>query len=91
MELSSEKYVVVLVFEHVMSNECYHNFFVLLISFFLNFNFDFRKPWSGPQGILINFLGVFVIAFVVLVIYLVTKVDYRRPAAPEEDHIPLAE
>ena len=43
MELSSEKYVVVLVFEHVMSNECYHNFFVLLISFFLNFNFDFQK------------------------------------------------
>ena len=89
MELSSEKYIVVLVFEHVMSTLIFFSFVYLFL--FLNFNFDFRKPWSGPQGILINFLGVFVIAFVILVIYLVTKVDYRRPAAPEEDHIPLAE
>ncbi|KAK7109929.1 putative transmembrane ascorbate-dependent reductase CYB561 homolog [Littorina saxatilis] len=48
-------------------------------------------PYSGPEDILVNFLGISIIAFVVLVIYLVTKADYRRPPAPEEDHIQLAE
>lgn len=44
-----------------------------------------------PEHILANFLGVFIIAFIMLVIYLVTKADYRRLPAPEEDHIQLAE
>ncbi|XP_076461258.1 transmembrane ascorbate-dependent reductase CYB561-like [Babylonia areolata] len=48
------------------------------------------SPWSGPQGILVNLLGIFITAFVTLVIYLVTKEDYRRPQAPEEDHFSLA-
>ncbi|XP_076439653.1 putative transmembrane ascorbate-dependent reductase CYB561 homolog [Babylonia areolata] len=53
--------------------------------------FKIKPSWGGPEGILVNFLGVFVIAFVVLVIYLVTKPEYKRPPAPEEDHIPLNE
>ncbi|KAL8586024.1 hypothetical protein ACOMHN_045410 [Nucella lapillus] len=50
-----------------------------------------KWAWGGSEGTVINFLGVFIIAFVVLVIYLVTKPEYKRPPAPEEDHIQLAE
>ncbi|KAL8600592.1 hypothetical protein ACOMHN_062463 [Nucella lapillus] len=48
------------------------------------------KPWSGPQGILVNLLGIFIIMFIVLVIYLVTKENYRRPQAPEEERFSLS-
>ncbi|XP_025095004.1 putative cytochrome b561 [Pomacea canaliculata] len=58
-----------------------------------------KAAWKLPdewkarttQAYIINFLGIFIIAFIVLVIYLVTKPDYRRVPAPEEDHIQLAE
>ncbi|KAK7500796.1 hypothetical protein BaRGS_00008040 [Batillaria attramentaria] len=55
--------------------------------------FHFKEEYAtkSAQSILANFLGVFIIAFVVLVVYLVTKQDYRRPPAPEEDHMQLAE
>jgi hypothetical protein len=52
---------------------------------------DFRVEKYSPEYILANFLGIFIIAFVILVIYLVTKPDYKRQPAPEEDHIQLAE
>lgn len=55
------------------------------------FKFKDEYAMKSAQAILVNFLGVFIIAFVVLVIYLVTKPDYRRPQAPEEDHMQLAE
>lgn len=55
------------------------------------FHHKLTYPTKDPLGILVNFLGVFIIAFVVLVVYLVTKQEYRRPPAPEEDHMQLAE
>lgn len=43
----------------------------------------------SPEGILINCLGVILVVFTGLVVYLVTKPEYKRQPAPEEDHVPL--
>lgn len=67
---------------------------IFLCWIFFLFLYDFRNTdWKDrtAQAYVINFLGIFVVVFVVLVIYLVTKPDYCRPPAPEEDHIQLAE
>ncbi|XP_012942274.1 cytochrome b561 [Aplysia californica] len=47
--------------------------------------------YSGlpPEGILVNSLGIILLVFTGLVVYLVTRPEYKRQPSPEEDHVPL--
>ncbi|RUS75207.1 hypothetical protein EGW08_017023 [Elysia chlorotica] len=41
------------------------------------------------EGTLINCLGLILVIFTGLVVYLVTKPEYKRQPAPDEEHVPL--
>ncbi|ESO82470.1 hypothetical protein LOTGIDRAFT_236962 [Lottia gigantea] len=43
------------------------------------------------QAYVANFLGLMIVCLVTTVIYIVTRPEYKRPPAPEEDHVPLEE
>lgn len=42
-----------------------------------------------PEGILMNCLGVVIVTLVTLVIYIVTRPEYKREPSPDEEHIEL--
>lgn len=42
-------------------------------------------PQFPPEGVLANILGVLLVLFGVLLCYLVTREEYRRPPNPEEE------
>ncbi|XP_046573335.1 transmembrane ascorbate-dependent reductase CYB561-like isoform X2 [Haliotis rubra] len=44
-----------------------------------------------PEGVLLNCLGLTIVAFVTLVVFLVTRPEFKRPPGPEEEHLQLAE
>jgi len=43
------------------------------------------------EGLVINFLGLSLVAFTGLVVYLATKPEYKRQPAPDEGHEPLGD
>lgn len=51
-----------------------------------------KMPYSEypAQGILINFLGIIIIALAACVFYVVTRPEYKRQNTPDEEHIQLA-
>ncbi|KAM3863756.1 transmembrane ascorbate-dependent reductase CYB561 [Diretmus argenteus] len=44
-------------------------------------------PQFAPEGVLANILGVLLVCFGVLVGYVVTREEYRRPPNPEEESL----
>ncbi len=57
--------------------------------YFLYFNRAYGN--LPPQALVINCLGLTIIALAVCVFYVVTRPEYKRPAGPEEEeHIQLA-
>lgn len=42
-----------------------------------------------PEGILMNCLGVVIVTLISLVIYIVTRPEYKREPSPDEEHIEL--
>ena len=57
--------------------------FIINLNFFI-INLLFSGQYSELPGeaVLINFFGVTIVVFAVLVVYLVTKEDYARPVDP---------
>ncbi|XP_077590703.1 transmembrane ascorbate-dependent reductase CYB561 [Stigmatopora nigra] len=51
--------------------------------------FDIMSTYSqfSPEGVLANVLGVLLVCFGVLVFYLITNEEYRRPPNPEEESL----
>ncbi|VDI06927.1 cytochrome b-561 [Mytilus galloprovincialis] len=45
-----------------------------------------HKP---PEGILMNCLGIVIVTLIALVIYIVTRPEYKREPSPDEEHIEL--
>ncbi|XP_059159390.1 transmembrane ascorbate-dependent reductase CYB561-like isoform X2 [Physella acuta] len=50
---------------------------------------DIQYSSLSSEAILINCLGIILLMFTGLVVYLVTKPEYKRQPAPEEDHVAL--
>lgn len=46
---------------------------------------------TSPEGVLINSLGLVLISFVMLIIYIASRSEYKRYPLPEERHIQLSE
>ncbi|XP_064613666.1 transmembrane ascorbate-dependent reductase CYB561-like [Liolophura sinensis] len=55
--------------------------------------FSIMKQYSSmpSEGLLINFLGLTIVALAITVVYIVTKSEYKREPTPDEEHIQLAE
>uniref|UniRef100_A0A3P9MLI3 Transmembrane ascorbate-dependent reductase CYB561 n=2 Tax=Oryzias latipes TaxID=8090 RepID=A0A3P9MLI3_ORYLA len=51
----------------------------------LLFSIESSYPQFPPEGVLANILGVLLVLFGVLLCYLVTREEYRRPPNPEEE------
>lgn len=50
---------------------------------------DIRYDEHSAEGTMINFLGFILIIFTGIVVYLVTKPEYKRQPSPEEEHLPI--
>ncbi|CAD5117409.1 DgyrCDS6182 [Dimorphilus gyrociliatus] len=53
------------------------------------FSKDLKYNKFESEGILINFLGIFLLAFGGIVVYLVTNPSWKRQQFPEEQHLTL--
>ena len=53
--------------------------------------FYFFSKYSsfGTETYIINFLGVTIVSLVALVVYVVSRPEYKRQPSPEEEHIQL--
>ncbi|KAH3720341.1 transmembrane ascorbate-dependent reductase CYB561-like [Dreissena polymorpha] len=62
-------------------------------AWFMNFAKDSKFKYSAlpSEGVVINCLGVSIIVMAIIVFYLVTRPEYKRPRGPEEEeHIQLS-
>ncbi|XP_041367784.1 transmembrane ascorbate-dependent reductase CYB561-like [Gigantopelta aegis] len=58
-----------------------------------------KAIWSMPkdyskkpaEGILANCLGLILVAVVTLIVYLVSRFEYKRPPSPEEEHLQISD
>lgn len=48
-----------------------------------------RQPYSlfTPEGVLANVLGILLVCFGIVLGYLITREEYRRPPNPEEESL----
>ncbi|KAK3101507.1 hypothetical protein FSP39_004087 [Pinctada imbricata] len=53
------------------------------------FTKNFHYSALPSEGLVINFLGVAIVVLVALVIYVVTRPEYKRQPSPDEEHIQL--
>lgn len=64
--------------------------FLPIILFKVPVIYFFRAYASKPpEGILMNCLGVVIVTLISLVIYIVTRPEYKREPSPDEEHIEL--
>ncbi|XP_022304568.2 putative transmembrane ascorbate-dependent reductase CYB561 homolog [Crassostrea virginica] len=56
---------------------------------FTDFYSSFKYSSFGMETYIINFLGVTIVSLVALVVYVVSRPEYKRQPSPEEEHIQL--
>lgn len=62
-----------------------HNISLIFVFFQISFGTCSRKLFSlSQESLIVNMLGVLITVFAILVIYLVTRPNYKRQSLPED-------